>query len=468
MRTSLILLTILVACVAGGCSNPESEARKELQNRRYHFTADDFLRAAGNGDLPTLILFGKAGIDVNITNAAGRTALMAASGKGETEAVKLLLAAGADPRMVDSKGRSALISAAGGGHAKIAQLLISRGADRKVRDHEGWSALTLAAYKGEPDLVRILAGQAGQENLDEALLLGSLAGDRKTISNLLSQGAFVDSRSKEGLTPLMIVAKTGKYDIAALLLQNRADPDSLGPDGTNAGTMAKNAGHEKVHHLIIEGGLKGEIENEDVIRAATMAAQKKPVPILRKGETKPLVALNGSTIRTRTSQKNALNYFKVSEFEERVLPVALKEVDGFYATITRLDPGGVISHIRVAKGDLIPGTNYRLQEIEPKKVRSNGLPETTIDTTRVRVQNIKTKGNHLLVKNAKTKPVDTWAVITANNSNYRYVTRIGDIFQIVDPDHGERDYQVIAVSQTDVAVKELTSSKIVRVSQASR
>ena len=235
-----------------------------------------------------------------------------------------------------------------------------------------------------------------------------------------------------------------------------------------AAVIAKDAGHHNIHRLILDRGQGSPLENEDAIRAATVSSQPKQVPVRRDGGVKPLVALNGSKIRTRSSRTSALNYFKLSDYSERELPVGLKEVDGLYASITRVDPSGIISVIKVAKGELIPGTSFRLQEIEPRKVRSNGLPENMIDTARVRIQHIKTQANYLLVKNAKIKPVDSYAILTANNSDYRYVAKTGDIFQVVDPDNGERDFQVVAVGQSDVAVKELASAKIVRLGRSAK
>ena len=232
MRNRLIF--ILLATLLASCSSPESTARKELNRRQFNFNTTDFLYAAGLGDPQVLALFGKAGIDVNATNEVGRTALMEAAGKGKLPCVKLLLGAGADPRMVDAKGRDALIAAASGGHTEIARILLSRGAEATVKDAEGWSALTVAAFKGKAETVRLLAGQSPRGKLDEALLLGALNGDRDTVANLISQGAYVDARSPENLTPLMISAMKGHYEVASLLLNNKSDHQSLAPNGKDS------------------------------------------------------------------------------------------------------------------------------------------------------------------------------------------------------------------------------------------
>ncbi|MDF1816457.1 MAG: hypothetical protein P1V20_29925, partial [Verrucomicrobiales bacterium] len=234
-------------------------------------------------------------------------------------------------------------------------------------------------------------------------------------------------------------------------LQNQADRFLVDADGKSAAQYAKDGANQNIHRLFAEEKQGPTLKDEKTI-------VNTPAP--GDGTAKPLVALNGSTIRTSNSKIHALTYFQLDEYAERTLPVTLKDVDGVYAVLTRMDPTGIPADIKIAKGERIPGTPFRLQSIEPQKVRSNGLPESTLDTARVRIQNLKTGANHLLVRNETSEPIDSYAILTADNSSYRYVAKTGDIFQTVDTNQEEKDYQVVAIEETNVAFKDLTNAKI--------
>ncbi len=116
--------------------------------------ATPFLRAAQSGDIPLMKLLLARGADPHIFTAHNVTPLAVASGIGwvegvtfewsevdSNEAVKMCLALGIDPNVADDEGRTALHGAAHKGRTAVIQLLVDAGA--KLDAHDGGSRDTV-------------------------------------------------------------------------------------------------------------------------------------------------------------------------------------------------------------------------------------------------------------------------------------------------------------------------------------
>jgi ankyrin repeat protein len=102
--------------------------------------------AAYNGDEPTVRRLTKEGVDVNVSDRWGRTALSLAAGKGHHEVVQILLGAGAwiDPHEDYDTYETPLLAAAENGHLDIVKALIAAGANPGL--HVGVSQATPEFY----------------------------------------------------------------------------------------------------------------------------------------------------------------------------------------------------------------------------------------------------------------------------------------------------------------------------------
>lgn len=435
--------TLILSCFwLASCSNPEKNARNELERRQYRFASQDFLRAAARGDIEALLLFGKAGIDVNTSNSKGRSALMEASKHGQGQAVTLLLGAGANPVSKDLYGRDSLIDSAGGGHLEVCKQLLQVGAGAATRDDAGWTSLSLSAYNGHSDVVALLAGKAPKRHLDESLLLASANGDAKTVAHILNQGADINTKSPQNLSSLMIAADKGNVEVVSLLIENRADPKLTGRNGITALGLAQVAGHNKIVQL-----LKGEVSKETALEMAT-----------ERPENKPLVALNGSTIRTAKGNLDVLKSFKLVSYQEQVIPVSLNAVFGDQAVIRHMGEAGKITDIKVSVGDLISGTNYKLESIQGPAIRQEGFE---VGQNRVRIEDVKIGHHYILEREQTRQPKDKTAVISSPQSRYRFVAKAGDLFTTSTTALLKKQYRVEALSDKALTLRELDGNNLV-------
>ena len=134
------------------------------------------LVAAQNGDVPRVKVELEKGVDPNLQDSQGRTALMKAAGegglsatvsassqitytslasRGNVDTVQMLLSHGADPNLVDSSGFTALHYAAKWGRRQSVDALIKAGADVNANSPIG-PPLQRATEKGQIEIVQYL------------------------------------------------------------------------------------------------------------------------------------------------------------------------------------------------------------------------------------------------------------------------------------------------------------------------
>lgn len=502
---------LILALFVTGCSDPQKQARKALEEKGYGSSVNDLIMAAGAGDTESLDLFSQMGMDIDSKDRVGNTALIKAAGGGHARTVERILGLGADPRHQNSMGRDALMTSSAKGFEQVSRMLLSRGGDITVKDSEGWSALSIAAFNGHADVVSLLSSQASPTALDNALLVASFNGDDEVISRLLGAGANINARSPASMTPLMIAAEGGKLEAVRTLLQNQANPYSETNDGRTAAMLAESKGFEDVQLLIMSPGQWGSSpESEEVLREMAEAqkaliaeaaveetftkeesapvasaisegegrmspaeranasttmemTQSQTARVREESKSKPIAALNGSTIHSRSAKEAPVKSMILAAYHEEPLPLAVSKVDGNTAEIRRLDQDS--APIAVEAGTTIPGTNFEVKEVTRKFVSSKEGKGRMVDVSRVKVENTQSGATHLLVNDIAGQSSDTYAILTAPDSKYRYVVKSGDVFRTSQPTTGVKDYQVLDIRASGVVVKDLTTEEVLTIAR---
>ena len=87
MRDRLYGAMCFVFCVLTlvNCGNPKEEARIKLGQMNVEYSQDSFVERARDGDLMPVRLFLQSGMDPNVTNKNGQTALIVAARYGREE-----------------------------------------------------------------------------------------------------------------------------------------------------------------------------------------------------------------------------------------------------------------------------------------------------------------------------------------------------------------------------------------------
>ncbi|XHS77277.1 ankyrin repeat domain-containing protein [Burkholderiaceae bacterium UC74_6] len=179
--------------------------------------------------------------------------LTTAAYRDDAETMRDLLAGGVDPNLRDPKGSTALTLAIHYGNSRVVQVLLaSSKIDVDMPNGANETAIMLAALHADLPLVKRLYKLRAQINRPGWTPLHYAAsGTDEGVSDwLLQQGADINARAPNGSTPLMMAAKYGPYDLAPKLLAAGADPKLRNEQGLTAADFAQAAGRDELQKLL--------------------------------------------------------------------------------------------------------------------------------------------------------------------------------------------------------------------------
>ncbi|KAK5989711.1 Ankyrin repeat domain-containing protein 6 [Cladobotryum mycophilum] len=188
--------------------------------------------------------------------------------------VRLLLEHGLDLDMVDPNGRTALHTAASQGHETILKLLLEKGADLQLKDYNGRTALHIASSQGY-DVVTQLLLESGV-NVGAKDKLGSTALDlavQRAIMDLIPQDIQVTAEYRDrDVEPQAVRSDEAAVARTIRLLLERG-PDFEGTYGTETPTLLSENIASKELIGCMDGDItrfqKSVVEEVSVTEAAT-------------------------------------------------------------------------------------------------------------------------------------------------------------------------------------------------------
>jgi ankyrin repeat protein len=473
-------LGALFAALLFGCGQSKEQALKELEKLNVKFTPDDFVQSAGKGDLKAVQLFLVAGIDGNSQDATGSTALMVAAKTGRIDVVNKLLEQKLNLDLQNKQGETALMLAAANNQADIAKLLLKKNADPNLQDQRGWSALMKAVYQGNTACVEALAGQSHQE-VNRALLVAALAGQRDIVQVLLKNGAEVDTRADDGRTPLMLAAGKGDNDLVSALLADGADPTLVDQLGATPGALAMAKGYNDLAKRLRQppppgisasGTAKSATSPSPRVGTATTSSPQAVGAISDKDFLANRVAKTSSTTRDSqasasqgnsslaSSNSNPTRPISVVEIQEEFLPVMLTEVNGKKAKIQAV--GG--EEYNVSVGDPLKGLDYKVADVEVRHTEDkDGNP---VDDSIVKLRSTKSGHDVELIKGVPAQDRPPYAVLSLPDSDETLKVEVDQTFAIPsDPGH---TYKVLDIRPAQVIVRRIEDNHVLTLEKKPR
>ncbi|ABR90598.1 transcription factor [Janthinobacterium sp. Marseille] len=192
-------------------------------------SAVQFLLAAENGDIPTLKALLESGMDINVTNRQGRTAIVVASLKKQYASVEYLIAAGADINKQDETCFNPFLLSCLNNDLTLLRIVLKGHPDLTRLTRFGGVGITPASEKGHVEIVRELVTRTdinvnhtnfvGWTPLLEAIVLNDGgAKQQEIVKLLLDHGANPNMTDMWGKTPLFLAQEKGYAEIARLLI----------------------------------------------------------------------------------------------------------------------------------------------------------------------------------------------------------------------------------------------------------
>jgi len=144
----VLVLTVLLSVNA-----PFAQKQEDMRVMDH---ISKFLAAADSGDAAKVAECLNKGIEINVADEHGQTALMLAADQGHVDTVKLLLQRGASLDLQNRLGGTALMLACFNGHLEIVTELLKAGADVNAKSGNGYTALMQAVVKRNEKAVQII------------------------------------------------------------------------------------------------------------------------------------------------------------------------------------------------------------------------------------------------------------------------------------------------------------------------
>lgn len=478
----LLIATALTGCGRAG----RDKAREQIKQSRQSLSAPDFLKAAAAGDQTMVETFLRAGIDRNIGDDRGYTALMAAAERGKRDIIKLLLDENAKPDLQNKEGDTALILAAAANQPESVRALVEANADVRVKDQKNWTALMKAVFAGYDPVVDSLLATSRDAlkrdgQLDRALSVAALLGNTVILRALLDHGANINATTIDNKqTALMYAASAGKRDALELLLSRGADTKLVNMEGSSASILALQRGFPDLAKLLDGGSGPSTApvavatppplppsDEKNKADAASVALERtwmkengvEPSKLLTKdigldddkdGYTNDEELAAGTDPNDPNSHPAPAAKLRMKKLAGEPFPVVFDAVDGRKAKVTVHTPAGD-RQASLAKGERLPELPYSVSSIRPREVteKDTGHP---VDASELTLSNVETGEKVVLVRAMPGGP-NTAAVLSTGVGNPDIEVKPGQKFTL--PQDEKTQYQVVDIRPTQVIIKAL-------------
>jgi ankyrin repeat protein len=262
----------------------------------------------GHWSVVTVLLQHMEAQGLETTDTGGKTAMDVAVQEGREEMVAYLLSQGPQMEIKECKGmtplmvqmlaqhmgahglnrrdkerRTVLHWAAQEGHEETVGVLLRQGAQADIKDCGGMTPLMEAIYRGHLGVVKMLVQHMGErgQGLEErdyqgrtALYCAAEEGHEEMVTVLLGQGARVDIKDSEEVTPLMVAIDRGHLGVVKVLVKHmgRRWLQNTDEDEKTALYVAAQEGHEDIVAFLLSQGARADTRGGGYWRMPIMVA----------------------------------------------------------------------------------------------------------------------------------------------------------------------------------------------------
>ncbi|XP_071086410.1 putative ankyrin repeat protein RF_0381 [Haliotis cracherodii] len=222
-------------------------------------------------------------VNINGAEKNGMTPVLLAAEHGCIDLFDLVVSKGADLSSRYVAGKSILQSACLGGNVDIVEYVLAQ--DNVLQDinrigWNGWTPVMFAAFQGNKEVFDLLvkkgADLAQINNDGNTILHLACAQNWKIVKFLLSRNIVdINSRARNGRTPLMMTALSGSKTGFELLTRKGANPSLVDKDGNNILHLACMRTHvDIVKYIVVNAIVDLTLRNKNGLNA-TMVAKKE-------------------------------------------------------------------------------------------------------------------------------------------------------------------------------------------------
>ncbi len=226
------------------------------KGRRIHFAHNiQLLEAAARGDIDEVRSLLESGVNPNIGNEDGLTALHQCCIDNNEAMMKLLVQHGADVNVTDRELWTPLHASSTCGHVNLARFLVDNGAELLAINSDGNMPYDICEDEMTLDYIESQMADKGitQEHIDglRDVAPGRMLTDLKELKQ---SDQDLESRDDIGATFLHIAAANGFDKVAIFLLDNNVDVNAKDDDGWQPIHAAACWAHGEMIQLLVQFG----------------------------------------------------------------------------------------------------------------------------------------------------------------------------------------------------------------------
>ncbi|XP_048255952.1 uncharacterized protein LOC124149448 [Haliotis rufescens] len=246
--------TVIIAAFRGHQSVFDLLVSKQADLTLVNNDGDSLLHVASRGGNKAIVQHLVSPSNINTRGKNGYTPVMVAAGKGHESVFDLLVSKQADLTLVDNDSDSLLHVACRGGNKAIVQHLVSP-SNINTRGRNGYTPVMVAAGKGHQSVFDLLVSKQADltlvDNDGDSLLHVACRGGNKAIVQHLVSPSNINTRGRNGYTPVIVAAGKGHERVFDLLVSKQADLTLVNNDGDSLLHVACCGGNKAiVQHLV--------------------------------------------------------------------------------------------------------------------------------------------------------------------------------------------------------------------------